>query len=68
MFLLRILLIVLLLYFVLKAIGRWLFSPPERRVRDRRDDVPKDNDLYGKLTDQTIEDAEYEEIDKENKP
>jgi hypothetical protein len=68
MFLLRVILIALLMYFVLKAIGRWLFTPSRRTARDRREDAPRDDDRYGQLTDQAIEDAEYEEIDREDEP
>jgi len=69
MALLRILLIAVLLYYGLKLLAGWVFRPDERRLHANRSKRAKARrERYRDLTDQRIEDADYEEIDAEDKP
>ncbi len=60
--LLRFILYVVLVYLSIKFIGRWIagrLSPGPRAGDEKKG---KGNEAYGKFTDQTIDDAEFEEI------
>ena len=59
----RIILIVVLLYYLLKLIGRWLFSGARGKSVGGRGNGHKE-ERYRNLTDQVIEDADYEEIEE----
>jgi hypothetical protein len=64
MTLLRILILVIALYYGLKLAARWIFRSDSQRTRARRDGKRAGGERrYSDLTDQEIEDAEYEEIE-----
>ena len=63
MLLLRFILIFVLVYYLLKLVFRWLAgSFGIRKERDWRKETSDKKQRYGDLTDQKIEDAEYEEL------
>ena len=72
---LRFLVIVFGLWYLARIVGRWIFGTfpggmnrPERRDGTKRPgDGPVAADRYRELTDQRIEDAEFEEIDPEER-
>lgn len=66
MFLLRILLSVVLLYYLLKILGKWLF-PRDKTKRTTGGGRSGGKERYRNLTDQAIDDADYEEIEGEGK-
>jgi hypothetical protein len=64
--LLRILLLLALIYYFIKLLGRWL--SPGARVDRRGKEAPGSEQVrYRDLTDQTIEDADFEEIQEDRK-
>jgi uncharacterized membrane protein len=69
MTLLRIVLIAVLLYYGIKLLASWIFRSNGERVHGkRRNRANGVKQRYRDLTDQQIEDADYEEIDREEKP
>lgn len=69
MALLRIVLIAVLLYYGIKFLAGWIFRSDRERVHGKRRGRAKGGkEHYRDLTDQQIEDADYEEIDAEEKP
>jgi hypothetical protein len=64
--LLRIALIVALIYYFIKLIGRWLSGDVRSSDRVRGSGARQENKQYDELTDQTIEDAEFEDIDEDD--
>lgn len=69
MTLLRIILLVVLFYYAIKILAGWIFHPGAKRVHaDRHKRTRTDEERYRDLTDQRIEDAEYEDIDAEGEP
>lgn len=69
MTLLRIILIAIAVYYGIKLLAGWIFrsSAGVGRVK-RRKPSRNGDDRYRGLTDQRIDDADYEEIDTEHKP
>ncbi len=69
MTLLRIVLIAFLVYYGIKLFAGWIFRSDRDRIRVKRRRWAKGGEKrYSDLTDQRIEDADYEEIDSEEKP
>jgi hypothetical protein len=69
MTLLRIVLIAVLLYYGIKLLAGWIFHSDKERLHvNRRGRGRKGEERYSDLTNQRIEDADYEEIDVEEKP
>lgn len=66
MWFLRGILIVFLVYYLLKFLGRAFFSSRSRPGRQERKPEAGGGKAYSKLTDQEIEDADFEEIDSED--
>ena len=65
---LRIILFAVLLYYGIKLCVAWIFGAGKKRVKVSRSRRSKNaDDRYGDLTDQRIEDADYEEIDTEER-
>ncbi len=62
MILLRFILIFALFYYLLKILFRWLAGSSSGRSKDRWMEEKGKKQEYGELTDQKIEDAEYEEF------
>jgi hypothetical protein len=63
MLLLRFILILVLVYYLLKLLFRWLVGSSGRRKDGRwRTETSEKKQRYSDLTDQKIEDAEYEEL------
>lgn len=61
LFLIRIVFGIILIFLIGKLIGSWLFSGKAQKVSTNK---PKeDQEYYKYLTDQEIEDADFEEID-----
>ncbi|MCK4236303.1 MAG: hypothetical protein KAX38_04230 [Candidatus Krumholzibacteria bacterium] len=63
MSLIRIILAIILLYYLLKLLRRWMFSGSKRTSVDGIE-YGGNKEKYRNLTDQAIEDADYEEIEK----
>jgi len=64
-FLLRIIFGVVLIYYLFKLLFRWMFPAGTQKSRpENRKDEEKD-EFYRYLTNQEIEDAEFEELDEE---
>jgi hypothetical protein len=63
---LRLILLAIIFYYLLKYVGRWIFagSGKDSTVR-RRSDEP--DTRYKNLTDQAIDDADYEDIESGEK-
>lgn len=69
MTLLRILLLLILLYYGIRLLVRWIFRPDSGRIHgDKKERTSGGDKRYRNLTDQSIEDADYEEIDTSEKP
>lgn len=69
MTLLRIVLIAVLLYYGIKLLAGWIFRSDKEGLHvKRRGRAKRGGKRYSDLTDQRIEDADYEEIDAEEKP
>ena len=66
MVLFRIVLIVVLIYYVLKLLSKWLTSGIRKASIKTGDQGKGDEKSYKELTDQVIEDADYEEIETED--
>jgi hypothetical protein len=63
MLLLRFILVFALLYYLLKLFFRWIVGSSARKgTRRWRADTGRTEQRYDELTDQKIEDAEYEEF------
>ncbi len=63
MILLRFILLIVLAYYLLKILTRWILGiSGGRRERNSAATTGPDNRKYSELTDQEIEDADYEEI------
>ena len=60
MLILRLFLIFVLVYYLLKLLGKWLFSGSMKIKSDKSEG--KRVNKYSDLTDQTIEDADYEDL------
>jgi hypothetical protein len=66
---LRILLVLILLYYGIRLLVRWIFRSDTGRLHgDMKERTGGVDDRYHNLTDQSIEDADYEEIDTGEKP
>ena len=66
---LRIILLAVLLYYGIKILAGWIFRSDNKRPHvDKRRPAGRDAKRYSDLTDQRIEDADYEEIETEEKP
>ncbi len=65
---LRFILLLVLAYYLVKIIFRWILGIPGAGRRHRPRPSPEKSDLrYRELTDQEIEDAEFEEIGTEDR-
>ena len=62
----RIILIVVLIYYALKLLSKWLTSGIHKASVKTGDQGKGDEKTYKELTDQIIEDADYEEIETED--
>ncbi len=66
---LRILLVLILLYYGIRLLVRWIFRSNDGRLHgDMKGRTGGGDERYRSLTDQSIEDADYEEIDTGEKP
>ncbi|OQX84432.1 MAG: hypothetical protein B6D63_04615 [Candidatus Latescibacteria bacterium 4484_7] len=63
LFLVRVLLIILLIFYLIRVMVRWLIPHGTRTKRDQSSKGESREDIYKYLTNQKIEDADYEEID-----
>ncbi len=65
--LLKFILLAALFYYLLRIIGRLFTSSQKRSASSGINNKPQQHDSrYSHLTDQEIEDADYEEISKDN--
>ena len=66
---LRIVLLAVLFYYGIKMIAGWIFRSDKKRLHvNRRGPADTGAKRYSDLTNQRIEDADYEEIEKEKTP
>lgn len=67
MWFIRIVLFAALLYYLLRILGRWLASSNSRSKSPGNDKIHRRKESkYSHLTDQEIEDADFEEINRDN--
>ena len=62
----RIIIIVVLIYYALKLLSKWLSSGFSKASIRTGDQDKGNKKRYKELTDQAIEDADYEEIESED--
>lgn len=62
---LRVFFIFLILYLIFKTLKNLFMSNNEKSIKMDRSEKEKSERFYGNITEQRIEDAEYEDIDTE---